>query len=52
LASSLATAEPDWLVERRRKGASLARELTLPTQKSKGWEFTDIAGTTDMREAS
>jgi Fe-S cluster assembly protein SufD len=37
-------AEPDWLTERRRKGASLARELALPTQKQKGWEFTDLTG--------
>jgi Fe-S cluster assembly protein SufD len=36
--------EPEWLRERRRKGASLARELTLPTQKDKGWEFTDLSG--------
>jgi Fe-S cluster assembly protein SufD len=37
-------AEPDWLVERRRKGAALASELPLPTQKQKGWEFTDLTG--------
>jgi Fe-S cluster assembly protein SufD len=43
LAEAVATAEPDWLVERRRKGASLARELALPTPKSKGWEFTDLS---------
>jgi Fe-S cluster assembly protein SufD len=36
--------EPGWLTERRSKGASLARELSLPTQKDKGWEFTDLAG--------
>ena len=36
--------EPDWLVERRREGASLARELNLPTAKDKGWEFTDLSG--------
>ena len=35
-------AEPEWLVERRRKGASLAQELPLPDQKAKGWEFTDL----------
>jgi Fe-S cluster assembly protein SufD len=40
----IATAEPTWLTERRRKGASLARELALPTQKAKGWEFTDLSG--------
>ena len=36
--------EPDWLTERRRKGAALASELPLPTQKEKGWEFTDLSG--------
>ncbi len=36
--------EPAWLSERRQRGASLARELPLPDQKSKGWEFTDLAG--------
>jgi Fe-S cluster assembly protein SufD len=36
--------EPDWLTERRRKGAALASELALPTQKDKGWEFTDLSG--------
>jgi Fe-S cluster assembly protein SufD len=36
--------EPDWLAERRREGASLARELDLPTAKDKGWEFTDLSG--------
>jgi Fe-S cluster assembly protein SufD len=45
LASVATTAkEPDWLSERRRKGASLAQELPLPDQKAKGWEFTDLAG--------
>ena len=43
MASAVTTAEPDWLTERRRKGASLARELELPTPKSKGWEFTDLS---------
>ena len=43
MASAVATTEPDWLTERRRKGASLARELELPTPKSKGWEFTDLS---------
>jgi Fe-S cluster assembly protein SufD len=36
--------EPDWLTERRREGATLARELDLPTAKDKGWEFTDLSG--------
>ena len=39
-----ARAEPDWLTERRRQGASLASELALPDAKTKGWEFTDLAG--------
>jgi Fe-S cluster assembly protein SufD len=43
LAEAVAIAEPDWLTERRRKGASLARELELPSSKSKGWEFTDLS---------
>jgi Fe-S cluster assembly protein SufD len=43
LAEAVATAEPAWLSERRRKGASLTRELELPTPKSKGWEFTDLS---------
>jgi Fe-S cluster assembly protein SufD len=38
-----AQAEPDWLTERRRNGASLARELPLPDPKAKGWEFTDLS---------
>jgi Fe-S cluster assembly protein SufD len=41
--TATARAEPDWLSERRRKGASLASELPLPHQKQKGWEFTDLA---------
>ena len=43
MAEAVATAEPGWLSERRRNGASLARELELPTPKSKGWEFTDLS---------
>jgi Fe-S cluster assembly protein SufD len=42
LGKAAAHAEPEWLVERRRTGASLARELPLPDQKVKGWEFTDL----------
>jgi Fe-S cluster assembly protein SufD len=38
-----ALVEPEWLSERRQKGASLASELPLPSQKEKGWEFTDLA---------
>ncbi len=41
--SATAQAEPDWLVERRREGASLARDLSLPDPKAKGWEFTDLS---------
>lgn len=36
--------EPEWLEERRRDGAALVQELALPTQKQKGWEFTDLSG--------
>jgi Fe-S cluster assembly protein SufD len=35
--------QPAWLSERRQRGASLARELPLPNQKAKGWEFTDLS---------
>jgi Fe-S cluster assembly protein SufD len=41
--AATAQAEPDWLVERRRMGASLAQELSLPDPKAKGWEFTDLS---------
>jgi Fe-S cluster assembly protein SufD len=43
-AAAAAITEPDWLVERRRKGAAVASRLSLPTQKDKGWEFTDLSG--------
>ena len=43
MASAPAT-EPEWLLERRREGASLAQSLPLPGQKTKGWEFTDLTG--------
>jgi Fe-S cluster assembly protein SufD len=39
-----ALVEPEWLSERRQAGASLASELSLPTEKEKGWEFTDLSG--------
>jgi Fe-S cluster assembly protein SufD len=42
-AAPAATTEPEWLTERRRKGAALASELELPTAKDKGWEFTDLS---------
>jgi Fe-S cluster assembly protein SufD len=35
--------QPAWLSERRQRGASLAQELSLPDQKTKGWEFTDLS---------
>ncbi len=44
MAEAVAVAEPEWLSERRRRGASLTQELSLPTQKDKGWEFTDLSG--------
>ncbi len=44
MSHQLTATEPDWLTERRRKGASLASELALPDAKHKGWEFTDLAG--------
>ena len=37
------TTEPQWLSERRSKGASLAESLELPGPKAKGWEFTDLS---------
>jgi Fe-S cluster assembly protein SufD len=42
-AAPAATTEPEWLAERRQKGAALASELDLPTAKDKGWEFTDLS---------
>jgi Fe-S cluster assembly protein SufD len=42
-AAASAAAEPNWLTERRRDGAALATELGLPSQKTKGWEFTDLS---------
>ena len=35
--------EPDWLSEARDRAKELAIELELPTQKAKGWEFTDLS---------
>jgi Fe-S cluster assembly protein SufD len=34
---------PQWLLERRQRGASLAESLPLPDHKAKGWEFTDLS---------
>ena len=42
-AAASAAAEPEWLLKRRRDGAALATELGLPSQKTKGWEFTDLS---------
>jgi Fe-S cluster assembly protein SufD len=38
-----AAVEPEWLVARRKAGASQAAELGLPTTKTPGWEFTDLS---------
>ena len=35
--------EAEWLIARRKAGASAAAELGLPTTKTPGWEFTDLA---------
>ncbi len=43
MASSVATAEPEWLVERRAKAVEAAKDLALPGPKTKGWEFTDLS---------
>ena len=34
--------EPDWLRQARDRAKELSGELELPTQKVKGWEFTDL----------
>lgn len=41
MASSVAT-EPQWLNDRRQKGAELVKTLPLPDKKTRGWEFTDL----------
>jgi len=43
LASSVATREPEWLVERRATAVEAAKELALPGPKVRGWEFTDLS---------
>jgi Fe-S cluster assembly protein SufD len=35
--------EPDWLSEARDQAKQLAGEYQLPSQKQKGWEFTDLS---------
>ena len=42
-AAAPAQAEPDWLSERRDEAKKRGAELELPTQKAKGWEFTDLS---------
>ena len=41
--SSVATREPDWLVERRARAVEAASDLALPGPKVRGWEFTDLS---------
>ncbi len=41
--SSPSSVEPEWLLARRREGVALAETLPLPTAKTRGWEFTDLA---------
>jgi Fe-S cluster assembly protein SufD len=36
--------EPEWLTDFRRKGAAAFESLSIPAQKDKGWEFTDLSG--------
>ncbi len=43
-AAAPAEVEPDWLREGRDRAKQRERELELPTQKVKGWEFTDLSG--------
>jgi len=43
-AAAPAVQEPDWLRSRRDEAKDRSHELALPTQKDKGWEFTDLEG--------
>jgi Fe-S cluster assembly protein SufD len=43
-AAGFDSVEPDWLTETRDAAKTIAGELRLPTQKDKGWEFTDLSG--------
>jgi hypothetical protein len=43
-AAAPSVVEPDWLNERRDRAKELALELELPSQKQRGWEFTDLSG--------
>jgi Fe-S cluster assembly protein SufD len=42
-AAAPSVVEPDWLNERRDRAKTLARQLSLPDAKQKGWEFTDLS---------
>jgi Fe-S cluster assembly protein SufD len=43
-AAAPSVVEPDWLTEARDRAKELAAGFELPTQKQKGWEFTDLSG--------
>jgi Fe-S cluster assembly protein SufD len=43
-AAAPSVVEPDWLSEARDRAKGQAAEFELPTQKQKGWEFTDLTG--------
>jgi Fe-S cluster assembly protein SufD len=44
LADAAATiAEPDWLSENRNDAKTRSADLSLPSGKQKGWEFTDLS---------
>jgi Fe-S cluster assembly protein SufD len=43
-AAAPSVVEPGWLNERRDRAKELALELELPSQKQRGWEFTDLSG--------
>ena len=42
-AAAPSVVEPDWLIAARDRAKELAAGLELPTQKQKGWEFTDLS---------
>lgn len=41
--ASTTVTEPAWLAERREQGQELVSTLDMPTNKTKGWEFTDLS---------
>ena len=43
IAAAPAHVEPAWLTERRDLAKQRGRELELPTDKRKGWEFSDLS---------